>query len=356
MEDAGLMTEDAGRPVISCVFAPCLDTPAHIELAERLGYRRAWCYDSPAVYADPWMMLALAAGRTRGIGLGPATLVPSLRHPVVTAAALATLGGLAPGRVSAAFGTGLTGRLLLGERPLRWAAVEEYVQTVRALLRGEEATWNGSLVRLSQPAGFAAGRPADITVLIAADGPRGRAVAAGLGVGVLTARAPRAPAGPGQRQVLLAFGTVLDDGEDSASPRAVAAAGPALAAAYHASYESKGADGVDKLPGGREWREAVEAVEVPRRHLAIHDGHLAALSQHDEALLARAAPLLPKWTMTGTRADIGARLRALSPAGITEIAYQPMGPDIPRELAAFAQAAGITTADADLAGTRGEGG
>jgi 5,10-methylenetetrahydromethanopterin reductase len=46
--------------------------------------------------------------------------------------------------------------------------------------------------------------------------------------------------------------------------------------------------------------------------------------------------------MTGTRADIGARLRALSSAGITEVAYQPMGPDIPRELAAFAQAAGIT--------------
>jgi hypothetical protein len=29
-------------------------------------------------------------------------------------------------------------------------------------------------------------------------------------------------------------------------------------------------------------------------------------------------------------------------AGITEIAYQPMGQDIPRELAAFAEAAGIT--------------
>jgi 5,10-methylenetetrahydromethanopterin reductase len=355
MEDAGLIMEDARLPVISCVFAPCLDTPAHIELAERLGYRRAWCYDSPAVYADPWMVLALAAGRTRDIGLGPATLVPSLRHPVVTAAALATLAGLAPGRVSAAFGTGLTGRLLLGERPMRWAAVEEYVQTVRALLRGEEANWNGSLVRMSQPAGFAAGRPADIAVLIAADGPRGRAVAAGLGVGVLTTRVPRAMAGQGGRQVLLAFGTVLGDGEDPASPRAIAAAGPAVAAAYHASYESKGADGVDKLPGGRQWREAVEAVEAPRRHLAIHDGHLVALGKHDEALLARAAPLLPKWTMTGTRADIGVRLRALPSAGITEIAYQPMGPDIPRELAAFAQAAGITAAGAGAAGARGEG-
>src|ERR1039457_427103 len=157
--------DSAGMPVISCVFAPSLDTPAHIELAERLGYRRAWCYDSPAVYADPWMILALAAGQTRAIGLGPATLVPSLRHPVVTAAALATLAGLAPGRVSTAFRTGLTGRMLLGERPVGWTDVEEYVAAVRALLNGQETSWNGSLVRLAQPVGFAAGRPADVAVL-----------------------------------------------------------------------------------------------------------------------------------------------------------------------------------------------
>src|SRR3984957_1850374 len=347
--------DSAGMPLISCLFAPSLDTPAHIELAERLGSRRAWCYDSPALCADPWMILALAAGRTRSIGLGPASLVPSLRHPVVTAAALATLAGLAPGRVSTAFGTGLTGRMLLGERPMRWADVEEYVAAVRALLRGEEASWNGSLVRLGQPAGFAASLPADVAVLIAADGPRGRAVVAGLGDGVLptraarttraprATRAPRQPSGPGSRQVLLTFGTVLDEGEDAAGPRAVAAAGPAVAAAYHAIYESKGADGVDRLPGGREWRQAVEAVEPSRRHLAVHDGHLIALSQHDQALLARAAPLLASWTMTGTRTDIGARLRALTSAGITEVAYQPMGEDIPRELAAFAQAAGLET-------------
>ena len=159
--------------------------------------------------------------------------------------------------------------------------------------------------------------------------------------------------GQGGRQVLLAFGTVLDDGEDAASPRAVAAAGPALAAAYHAIYEAKGAAGVDKLPGGREWREAVEAVELPRRHLAVHDGHLVTLGKHDEALLARAAPLLASWTMTGTRADIGARLHALTAAGITEVAYQPMGPDIPRELAEFAAAARL--ADPGLAGKEAAG-
>jgi 5,10-methylenetetrahydromethanopterin reductase len=83
-------------------------------------------------------------------------------------------------------------------------------------------------------------------------------------------------------------------------------------------------------------------VEAPRRHLALHDGHLVALGPHDQALLARAAPLLARWTMTGTPAGTAARLRALSSAGITEIAYQPMGQDIARELAAFAEAAGST--------------
>jgi 5,10-methylenetetrahydromethanopterin reductase len=233
---------------------------------------------------------------------------------------------------------------------MRWAAVEEYVRTVRALLRGEETTWNGSLVRLSQPPGFAAPRPADVAVLVAADGPLGRSVAAELGDGVLTTRAPRRQdSGDGPPElplVLLTFGTVLDDGEDATCPRAVAAAGPALAAAYHAVYESKGAAGVDKLPGGRQWREAAESVEPSRRHLAIHDGHLVALGQHDEALLAQAAPLLASWTMTGSGADIRARLRALALAGITEVAYQPMGPDIPRELAAFAAAAGLAAAGA----------
>ena len=117
-----------------------------------------------------------------------------MRWPTV--AALTTLAGLAPGRVSTAFGTGLTGRMLLGERPLRWAEVEEYVATVRALLRRQEARWRRRRpVRLLQArAGFAARLPADVAVLIAADGPAGRTVATGLGDGVLLTRAaPRYP-------------------------------------------------------------------------------------------------------------------------------------------------------------------
>ncbi|MCU1699938.1 MAG: flavin-dependent oxidoreductase, F420-dependent methylene-tetrahydromethanopterin reductase, partial [Mycobacterium sp.] len=33
---------------VSCAFATSSDTPAHVEIAEELGYQRAWLYDSPA--------------------------------------------------------------------------------------------------------------------------------------------------------------------------------------------------------------------------------------------------------------------------------------------------------------------
>jgi 5,10-methylenetetrahydromethanopterin reductase len=120
-----------------------MSTPGHIELAERLGYRRAWCYDSPAVLADVWMVLALAAVRTTRIGLGPGVLIPSLRHPMVTAAAISTLETLAPGRVVVGVGSGFTGRVSLGERPMRWADVEAYLRALRGLLRGETVSWHG---------------------------------------------------------------------------------------------------------------------------------------------------------------------------------------------------------------------
>ena len=115
---------------ISCAFATSMATPSHVEVAEQLGYRRAWLYDSPALYADVWMVLGECARRTSTIELGPGVAIPSLRHPMVTAAAIATLTELAPGRVNVAFGSGFTGRLTLGQKPLPWAFVREYVLAV----------------------------------------------------------------------------------------------------------------------------------------------------------------------------------------------------------------------------------
>ena len=81
---------------------------AHVAIAEELGYERAWLYDSTAVYPDVWMVLSRCAEGTSRIGLGPGVLVPSLRHSMVNAAAIAEFVGQAPGRVAVAIGSGFT--------------------------------------------------------------------------------------------------------------------------------------------------------------------------------------------------------------------------------------------------------
>jgi 5,10-methylenetetrahydromethanopterin reductase len=321
---------------ISCAFPPNPDAVEHIVEAERIGYRRAWLYDSPALYGDVWAIMALAATRTERIGLGPAVLIPNLRHPLVTASAITTIEQLAPGRTVVAIGTGFTGRLALGQPALRWSYVQTYVEQLRALLRGEPVEVEGAMVQMLHPEGHAPKRPVDVPIVIAANGPKGLAVAKELGDGVMTI-------GGGQPEfdwcAALTLGTVLDDGEDPGSARAFAAAGPALTVVFHGMYEGN-PEAVDGLPGGAAWRAELEKTAPELRHLAIHEDHLVAVTERDRPLLN--GDLLKAFTWTGTRDEVRDRLAMVEAAGVTEILYAPMGPDISRELHAFADAAGIT--------------
>jgi 5,10-methylenetetrahydromethanopterin reductase len=319
---------------LSCAFATSMATPDHVAVAESLGYERAWLYDSPALYPDVWVQLCRSAERTSRIGLGPAVLVPSLRHPMVTAAAIVTLVELAgPGRVAVALGTGFTGRFALGQQPMRWAEVAEYVVALRGLLHGETVQWEGAPVRMLQPEGYGSARPADVPILLGANGPRGLAVARALADGVFIGGARPVP-GVAWEPYLL-FGTVLDPGEDPGSPRVLDAAGHALPVTLHYLVE-RGLP-ASRLPGGEAWLAAYADVAAEQRHLALHDRHLVGVNDRDrpfvtgEALVAAGLALEP--------AQLRARLEQLEAGGATEVAYQPAGPDIARELEAFAAAA-----------------
>jgi 5,10-methylenetetrahydromethanopterin reductase len=327
---------------ISCAFATASDSPAYVELAETLGYKRAWLYDSPALYPDVWMVLSRCAERTSRIGLGPGVLVPSLRHPTVNAAAIAELVSQAPGRVAVAIGSGFTGRFALGKRPMPWRQVADYVRCLKALLAGETAEWEGAKVRMLQLPGFGAERPIDVPILIGADGPKGLAVAAELGDGVFSAALPQPDAvGVADWRALLAFGTVLDDGEDLAAPRVIDAAAPAAVVLYHATYERGGAAAVDALPGGQGWREAIEAYPDSERHLAIHEGHLVKANPRDEPHVGDLIPFASSMALTGAATEIRDKIAALAALGVTELVYQPAGSDIERELRAFGSTAGL---------------
>ena len=128
--------------------------------------------------------------------------------------------------------------MALGERPMSWRKVAEYLRCLKALLAGETAEWEGAKICMLHPPGFGAQRPIDVPILIGADGPKGLAVAAELGDGVFSAAIPQPDAAKvADWRALLCFGTVLDDGEELTSPRAVDAAGPGAVVLYHAMYE-----------------------------------------------------------------------------------------------------------------------
>ncbi|MDT5347115.1 MAG: 5,10-methylenetetrahydromethanopterin reductase [Mycobacterium sp.] len=327
---------------ISCAFATSSDTPAHVELAETLGYKRAWLYDSPALYPDVWMVLTQCAERTSRIGLGPGVLVPSLRHPMVNAAAIAELVRQAPGRVAVALGSGFTGRFTLGKRPLPWRQVADYVRCLKALLAGETAEWEGAKVRMMHPPGFGAERPIEVPILIGADGPKGLAVAAELGDGVFSAAVPQPDAVKvADWRALLAFGTVLDEGEELTSPRVIDAAAPAAVVLYHAMYERGGAAAVDALPGGQGWREAIEAYPESERHLAIHEGHLVKANPRDEPHVSGLIPFASSMALTGAAKELAEKIAGCEALGVTELVYQPAGSDIERELRVFGSAVAL---------------
>jgi 5,10-methylenetetrahydromethanopterin reductase len=254
---------------------------------------------------------------------------------MVSASAIATLAGMAEGRVAVAVGAGATGRSTMGQRPASWKYVADYVRTLRALLAGEEALWDGALVKMIHPKGFIPDRPIDVPILVAAAGSRGYAVARELGDGIFVTGSPPGADDRPEWCARLALGTVLGESERVDDPRVIDAAGHALAAVFHGAYERAGATGVDRLPGGARWREALETVPVERRHLALHEGHLVTTSERDLPTVREAAPLLVDFSFTGTAAQVRERVQQLADGGVTEIAYQPAGPDIPVELERF---------------------
>jgi len=326
---------------ISCAFPPVPDTPDHIALADRLGYRRAWVYDTPALQLDVWMTLGRAAELTRRIELGPGVLIPSLRHVLVTAAAVATLVDRAPGRVVVGVGSGFTGRLAMGQRPNPWAFVRQYVQQLKALLAGEIVEIDGAATQMLHGPGQAPARPIRVPIVLGTGGPKGEAVARDVGDGVINT----VPVSGFQWSALLAFGTVLDAGESPDAERVMLAAGAGAAVVYHRAYDLPGAPGRPKIPDmprGAEWAAALEASPKRERHLHTHRGHLTYPNAIDRTVLT--GDIITGYTLTGEAATLRERIAQLGARGVTEIAYQPAGPDIPRELTAFARTAGVTPA------------
>jgi 5,10-methylenetetrahydromethanopterin reductase len=304
------------------MFATSVATAEHIACAEQLGYQYAFVYDSPTIYADPWMILALAAERTSRISLGVAVITPRLRHLTASACALATLAALAPQRSLVVVGAGFTSQAMLGQKPARWSEVASFVNGLRKLLAGEEIELEGQTVGLFHAAATGMQSPANMPVWIAANGPKGCDVGQQIGDLVLTSARPVKPVSRAPWGVTL-HGVVLEDNEDLTSESVIASAGPAAAFMLHRGAAGPAAG----TPEAAAYAEQINRVPEHRRHIATHRGHLIEVQSMERPLIT--PELIRRTTFTGTAEQVRTRLNNLSRAGTETVLYQAVGPDIP---------------------------
>jgi len=101
------------------------------------------------------------------------------------------------------------------------------------------------------------------------------------------------------------------------------------------------------LTRAAELTRTIEAMPLRERHLHTHLGHLTYVNPTDRAVIT--GDVIRAYTFTGDTAALRARIDQLVQRGVTEIAFQPAGPDIPRELTAFARMAGLPAGRAPAA-------
>jgi 5,10-methylenetetrahydromethanopterin reductase len=229
----------------------------------------------------------------------------------------------------------------MGHKPMRWADLAEYIEQVRGLLRGEVVTIEDRACQMIHSPGFAPPRPIDVPLWVAPSGPKGWAVARDLGVpGVITTDPGGSQDAPGTWRGLgqLVFGTVLRPGEDHTSERVKAALGPIYTTGFHGIWE-RFPDALATRPGGSSWRAAIDAARPPgERHLVVHEGHLNYVKELDQPLMDAVDASLLDSGWTGEAKAVAERFAAAGAAGVTDVLYNPAGPDIAGELRAFAEA------------------
>jgi 5,10-methylenetetrahydromethanopterin reductase len=126
------------------------------KLAEASGYDTVWLADE-RFYREVDACLALFAANTTRVRLGPCVTDPFVRHPALTAMAIATIDEISDGRAVLGIGAGISGFAELGIRPQKPArAIRESIELIRALLCGEQVEVVGDVIsfgtgRLSFP-------------------------------------------------------------------------------------------------------------------------------------------------------------------------------------------------------------
>jgi alkanesulfonate monooxygenase SsuD/methylene tetrahydromethanopterin reductase-like flavin-dependent oxidoreductase (luciferase family) len=149
-----------------------------VRLADELGFSLIGLGDSPAGWHELYGSMAVAAHVTRRATLAPVVTAPFLRHPLVTANAMSTIGDMAGGRVALGFATGGGTALATGYGQATLARMRSEIAALRDLFAGRGTEWEGRPVKQLR-------FPHRVPIHLSAVGPKAMALAGEIADGVI---------------------------------------------------------------------------------------------------------------------------------------------------------------------------
>ncbi len=317
--------------------------------AEDLGFSSLWFADSQMIWSDVYATLALAADRTSRIRVGTGIAVTGTRPAPVTAASIATINALAPGRTFLGVGSGNTAMRIMGRKPQKIAEFDQYLTELKPLLKGEETLAHFgetvSPIRHVMPDKGFVNFADPIPLYVSGFGPKSLALAGKHGDGAIYGWPPSLsvlerfnrmteasrPAGapevesPNFRTTALTAITLLDEGETLDSPRVKAECGAMAMAALHYAYDSwRQLNQPPPNAAAGVWDDYVamiEAVPEERRHQRIHAGHNCWVLPEEEKFVT--PELIGASCLVGTLDQVLEKLHQYKEAGLDEIMILP---------------------------------
>ena len=324
-------------------FLSAIDVVDEVALAEREGFTHAWLYDSQMICADVFQCLALCAQKTSTIKLGTNVTNPASRIAPVTANNFATLNLLAPGRVIMGIGTGNTARRTLGMPAASLASLREHVETCRGLLAGETMPYQEGqrrrMVRFLNQEGGWINLKDPVPIYVAASGPKALELAGEIADGVILfgavgdslldytlshVRRGAERAGRKLSDLYIMLSTACHVVQAGETLRTTQEAVGAYVTSQCNIFALSARDPADLPADVRDeimaFRSAYRTPDAPieTRHLDLYSGYVNDFKDEHAALVT--PHMIEATTLTGSAAQIRARIAALEAAGVNQIA------------------------------------
>ncbi len=152
-----------------------------VQQAEQGGFKYCWFYDSHILWRECYPSMAMCMEHTSSMRFGPCVTNPLARDWSLAASLFGSLAAQSGGRIDMGVGRGDSSVRVMGRKPATLATLVEFTDKVKAMIRGEEVTYDGS----ANPVEFPWAEGYELPIWIAAYGPKALKTAGECGDGVI---------------------------------------------------------------------------------------------------------------------------------------------------------------------------